>query len=166
MLWYCNHITASNPNITPPWRLRQNQGLNLAPARRAAPIVATALNATMPTIEFGTPSTDDCGLLIIDPHEMIGLMSHIAAADGFVNRAIFSTVRATESNTPIVPPISSRYGKNLSSDQLCRLIYLPAFANASSSSFTNASYVFPGFAIFLLFNKKVGVPVASISRAS
>lgn len=109
--WNISQWTKQIPKITPSCRPRQNQVLYFAPAKIPMPIVIRTANDATPINGLGKPKMLACGVLIIDPHAMIGLMSQFSACPGLLRSCTFSTTRTIAESRPIEPPITNKNGK-------------------------------------------------------
>ena len=105
-LWYWSQNTKAIPKLTPIWRPSQNQRLNLAPAKRPAPIVVITPNPKSPKKGFGKPKAEAWAVLMTDPQAIIGFRSQLKLVLGFWSSDIFSYVSIPAQNAPIIPPIS------------------------------------------------------------
>src|ERR1700744_4120579 len=76
-------------------------------ANASTPVTSTTVKPTIPRSELGKPRTDACGVVMTDPHEMIGLMLQDGTYDGLSSKSIFSTVSVTEAIRPTTPAMST-----------------------------------------------------------
>src|SRR5665647_1763694 len=103
MLWLISQITSAIAPAVPMLKPIHNQRANRAPARMAAPIVITTLQAAMPMSALGKLKMEPCQEARLVPHPNSTLKLQDSWAFGSWSRWILSIVSVNAAAKPITP---------------------------------------------------------------